>query len=436
MHIQSRVFRARHLALVLALTLLTPSLYGQPGFGQEWQKSATPLFGIVGAPGSWNGSPVAAYDVVGHVMHDGTQYRAFVGGYDGSRFTIGLWTSSALASGWSAHAGNPVLSVGAAGSWDESGLGNPTVIFDEGTYKMWYAGYDANTVYRIGYATSADGMTWEKFDGNPVFDVAAGGWDSYHLHTPFVVKDGDTYRMWYAGHDDSGSDWGIGYATSPDGINWTRASTEPVLMPEESWEFASIHTPTVVIDQGKYLMWYGGQDADFNNGGIVQTGFATSTDGLDWVKDTQNPILKAGAPGARDEIVALGLGVFKTDASTYSMVYGGFSPTFFGGMLATLSTTTAVEEIHGIPKDFALEQNFPNPFNPQTRIRFSLPEAGTVSLKVYNLLGEVVTTLVEETRGQGTHEVSWTPSGLAGGVYFYRLTSGTFEETRMLHLLK
>lgn len=428
--------RVQRLALVFSLCLLAQPLQGQPGFGQDWQKTNTPLFGIIGMPGSWNGTPLAAYDVIGHVMHDGVQYRSYVGGSDGSRFSIGLWSTATLETGWAAHPGNPVLASGAPGTWDEAGVANPTVILDEGTYKMWYSGYDANLILRIGHATSADGVVWEKFENNPVFDVTENGWDGYHLHTPYVVRDGDTYRMWYAGHDQSGGDWGIGYATSPDGIQWTRASSDPILVPEESWEFMSIHTPIVLQEQGKFLMWYGGQDADFSNGGIVQTGFATSSDGVTWDKDPQNPILKIGGPNSRDELVALGLGVFKTDASTYSMVYGGISPTYFGGMLATLSTTTTVKEIDNRAAGFTLEQNYPNPFNPATHIRFTLPEARTVRLEVYNSLGETVATLVDERRGQGTHEVTWTPGDLPGGLYLYRLTAGSLHSTRTLLLLK
>jgi chitinase len=95
------------------------------------------------------------------------------------------------------------------------------------------------------------------------------------------------------------------------------------------------------------------------------------------------------------------------------------------------------------PKEFALEQNFPNPFNPTTTIRFSVPVAGHVSLIVYDLLGNEVATLVNEVRGAGTYnEVFDSGSGrgvkgsIASGVYFYRLAAGSYSETRRLILLK
>ena len=104
---------------------------------------------------------------------------------------------------------------------------------------------------------------------------------------------------------------------------------------------------------------------------------------------------------------------------------------------------TAIGPGSALPKEFALEQNFPNPFNPTTTIRFSVPVAGHVSLVVYDLLGNEVATLVNEDRVAGTYnEVFDAASGrgergsLASGVYFYRLAAGSFSETRRLLLLK
>lgn len=427
---------ARHVALAMLLFALVRTASAQPGFGQEWQKTEVPLFSIVGMPGSWNGAPVPAYDIIGHVMHDGTEYKSFIGGSDGTGFSTGLWTSETLESGWTANPGNPILSNGPEGSWDEYSVANPMVLKDGGTYKMWYTGYDNENLARIGYATSSDGTVWEKFENNPVLDVSTDDWDSFHLHTPYIVKDGETYRMWYAGHDGSGGTWGIGYATSTDGVNWERPSMDPVLVPEENWEFTAVHTPVVMVEQGKFLMWYGGQDGNLGTGGIVQTGFAASEDGVHWVKDEQNPVLKVGGPNTSDEYVALALGIFKVDATTYKMVYGANSSTFLGSMLATLAMPTAVEEVGASSADFSLAQNFPNPFNPQTTIRFTLPVAGRVSLKVFNLLGEEVATLVDEHRIQGQYDVSWTPEGLHSGMYVCRLTAGDFVSTRTMLYLK
>ncbi|GAB6282848.1 MAG: hypothetical protein STSR0008_15980 [Ignavibacterium sp.] len=88
------------------------------------------------------------------------------------------------------------------------------------------------------------------------------------------------------------------------------------------------------------------------------------------------------------------------------------------------------------PTSFELNQNFPNPFNPTTTIRFSLPEAGFVKLIVYNILGEEVKTLVDGFRNVGTYNVQWNASNLASGIYIYRLQTEKFVEMKKMILMK
>jgi hypothetical protein len=94
------------------------------------------------------------------------------------------------------------------------------------------------------------------------------------------------------------------------------------------------------------------------------------------------------------------------------------------------------EEIIETPTTFSLAQNFPNPFNPTTTIQFSLPQAGDVSLKIYNLLGEEVKTLVDEYRQAGKHSAQFNANNLASGIYFYRIQAGSFVETKKMILLR
>jgi hypothetical protein len=88
------------------------------------------------------------------------------------------------------------------------------------------------------------------------------------------------------------------------------------------------------------------------------------------------------------------------------------------------------------PTAFTLEQNYPNPFNPETVVSYRLPAAGYVTLKVYNLLGQEVMTLVDEEQQPGTKSVKLNANGLASGVYLYRLTAGAFRQTKVLTLVK
>ena len=89
-----------------------------------------------------------------------------------------------------------------------------------------------------------------------------------------------------------------------------------------------------------------------------------------------------------------------------------------------------------LPSDFALGQNRPNPFNPATEIAFSLPHASHVTLHIYNIAGQKVATLVDETVSTGTHVVQWDASTFSSGVYLYRLQADTFVETKKMILLK
>jgi parallel beta-helix repeat protein len=89
-----------------------------------------------------------------------------------------------------------------------------------------------------------------------------------------------------------------------------------------------------------------------------------------------------------------------------------------------------------LPEKFELSQNFPNPFNPTTQIRFSLPEASEVTLKIYDILGKEVTTLVNETRDAGTHEIQFDATQFASGVYVYQIKTANFVQTKKMSLLK
>ncbi len=100
-----------------------------------------------------------------------------------------------------------------------------------------------------------------------------------------------------------------------------------------------------------------------------------------------------------------------------------------------LSGTSGVLPETG-PASYSLAQNFPNPFNPTTTIRYSLAHRSQVTLAVFNALGERVATLVNEMQESGTHDARFDASGLASGVYFYRLLAGSYVETRQLVLMK
>jgi subtilisin-like proprotein convertase family protein len=95
-----------------------------------------------------------------------------------------------------------------------------------------------------------------------------------------------------------------------------------------------------------------------------------------------------------------------------------------------------VQDLNEIPSGFALFQNYPNPFNPSTKINYIIPTSEFVSLKIYDVLGNEVKTLVNEEKPAGTFETEFSGDGLSSGIYFYRLQSGSFIETKKMILLK
>jgi hypothetical protein len=99
---------------------------------------------------------------------------------------------------------------------------------------------------------------------------------------------------------------------------------------------------------------------------------------------------------------------------------------------------TSVEEkpAEELPVEYQLQQNYPNPFNPTTTIEYDLPSASRVELRLYDILGHEVTTLVNEKQTAGHHSLRFDASGLASGVYFYRLRAGEFTQTRRMLLLR
>ncbi len=89
-----------------------------------------------------------------------------------------------------------------------------------------------------------------------------------------------------------------------------------------------------------------------------------------------------------------------------------------------------------VPLQFSLSQNFPNPFNPTTQIKYSIPKDGFVKLSVYNILGQEVAELVNANIRAGNHEIILNAQGLASGVYYYRLESGSNAAVKKLLLIK
>ena len=106
------------------------------------------------------------------------------------------------------------------------------------------------------------------------------------------------------------------------------------------------------------------------------------------------------------------------------------------GMYEIYTTNTGIEDDPVLLNSFVLKQNYPNPFNPATRIEFQLPERARVSLKVFNIAGQEVATILDEVRFAGSHAVEFQAGDLPSGIYFYRLNAGQYSQTRKMMLVR
>ncbi|HJU83599.1 MAG TPA: hypothetical protein VJ600_05270 [Holophagaceae bacterium] len=284
---------------------------------------------IAPTPGAWDGFQVSSPSVI---KTGPTSYLMYYEGEDSATHTpqIGVATSTDGTT-WTKSALNPVLPVGAPGTWDSFEVRYPVVHYDGLTYRMWYWGKNSlngaagQYAAEIGLATSTDGIHWTR-QASPVFGNAFGG----NGYVPgSVVNTGGQFVMWYA--DPYGS---IGRATSPDGVTWTDGGL--VLS-------GSLGRPSVLLDGATYRMWFSKHNGI--GGGIAggpsllnfNIGFASSADGITWTPndaspsvcffcvDTDDPHLPALAmgPGGAWDRPGVGQPSVILDGTSFRMWYAG-----------------------------------------------------------------------------------------------------------------
>jgi len=290
--------------LIIALSLTSTS------FAQtHWLKhSQNPVLTM--SPGTFDSDQV----FTGPVLFENNQFKMWYG----ASATPGRWNTEYAISvdgvTWVKQSGKAVLELGPQNSWDDQWAIAGAVIHKDDTYKMWYYGWSSfDDKRRIGLATSSDGISWQKYDdpatteapfanSDPVLDAGeSSAWNSSGVWYPSVFFDGTIYHMWFSGQSSSGyASLRVGYATSPDGINWALHPSNPVLQAGAagSWESLAVGTASVVVQDNKYHIWYAGM----NNAGLINArlGYAVSDDGVTWQKHSSNPIVQTGDQDAWD----------------------------------------------------------------------------------------------------------------------------------------
>lgn len=230
------------------------------------------------------------------------------------------------------------MSGGAPGTWNRH-VFFPNVLYnpDSARYEMWFGASDGPPNWfpsRIGFAVSDDGITWTRRD-TAVLEPDPGEWDESTVEGSMVIRENGQYKMWYTGwrgQDPSG----IGYATSQDGITWTKDPNNPIMGPgTAAWEAGGPAYCTVLPVPGEgYKMWYTGYNQSYDSPAI---GYATSSNGITWQRDNLiNPVLTTGSSGEWDDEFIYRPIVLFLDGTYYMWYTGNYMPTRAGGLAFSL----------------------------------------------------------------------------------------------------
>ena len=186
-----------------------------------------------------------------------------------------------------------------------------TILVENGVFKLWYHSIGVDGKRRIGYATSTDGLTWTK-NPNPVLNVGpAGSFEDQFVVEPRVFRIGAEYRMYYTANQAGSTGTGLArwfYATSTDGINWTRRG--------QLWAKQTDHGYGIVFDGTRWHAWYGNAFQTLN--------YASSSDGLTWVDGPGNPVLRVNPSAPAPDSGGIGDSVSAyRDGNEYRIMYTG-----------------------------------------------------------------------------------------------------------------
>ena len=304
------------LAAIVILTLASVVWAGETAVDNNFVAYPNNPVLKLGNPGDWDGGTIVLPEAL--VVND-TYYLFYTGIMTAfsSPSAIGYATSPDGLT-WTKHPNNPIFTGDSTG-FDAYMVADPQVVYANGTWTLYYAGQPTPPPFpnglQIGRATaSAPAGPWTR-DTNPILTLGSSGeWDSGFIEPNTILQTENGFIMYYSGGQNflSGTGFMIGMATSPDGLNWTKyddpatlnapyAESDPILMTGMpgswdsgmSWEGQVRHTPC------GWEMYYSGA----TNLSESSIGYATSLDGIHWLKDSANPIYEA-----TDDPVTMGTG--------------------------------------------------------------------------------------------------------------------------------
>ncbi len=274
-------------------------------------------------------------------------------------------------------------------------------------YVVWHDERDGNM--EIYFKRSTDGgLDWETETRISNYPVQSG--------VPSIAVSGSfVHVVWL---DERDFNWEVYYKYSTDcGINWS-TDTRLTNNPDASYN------PSITVSNGfVHVAWQ-----DYRDGNL-EIYYKSSTDaGINWGTDTRltNNTSTSNLPSIAVSGSLVNV-LWSDDRNGNFEIYYKRNPT---GNIGLQITSTE------IPHKFSLSQNYPNPFNPTTNFEFSIPQAEFVNLTIYDAMGRVVETLHNGELKSGIYKADWNASNFPSGVYFYRLSAGSFNDTKKMILIR
>lgn len=267
--------------------------------------TSNPIF-EPGASGQWDDDKVVTgvfmVDEGGNAVQESGEYIWYYGGYDGTNWKIGRATTS-NGINFTKYGSNPVLDLGGVGDFDEDHVSVGAVI-KHGTsdYEMFYEGHPASGTNKLGRATSTDGLSWTKDDvNNPLVDVTSWTNCVNMAVVHVILASDDGYKLFFEGVKSGDSGFSIWAGNSSDGISWTALNSGNRILNKSAgeWDAHSVANPRVTEVIDGYYLM--GYNGCVDSDAEYKLAFATSTDLISWTKRSENPVVGLGSGGSWDD---------------------------------------------------------------------------------------------------------------------------------------
>ena len=379
-----------------------------PGAWVKWP--GNPVF-VKNTPGHWDSDWITCFSVrkIG-----ATYWMYYAARRDSSRpMSIGVATSPDGIN-WTRYP-DSVVAPGPAGRWDDNCVYGPDVVFHHGEYLMLYVGQRIGGGCGIGLATSVDGYHWQKPLSTPV--IASGACLSTDV-------EGDSVIMLYMANN------GFRRASSFDGVTWSIHAGGPVFLPGDTTQWDElIASPSLVIFNGQYHLWYTGADTLGNARGKIQIGWATSTDrGRTWTRFSGNPVLIPTQPWE-------GKCLYSNNAvmtpTLYQMWYAS------AGFGYAYNDITSVDQPIRYERPTSIVQFYPNPARSRLNMVLNVVRKGEASIEIFDSNGRGQQTI--NTRfpkpGENLIDIPINPA-LPAGVYFAVIRVGNTRLVKSFILVR